>query len=67
MMQLVVLVKKSTLHVLSEHAVCEMGPVVEINDAEALVMLSAEVISQLMTLAKPEDERIDDVIARLAL
>lgn len=67
MMRLVVLVRKSTLHALSEHAVTEMGPVVEINDTEALVMLSAEVVSQLITLAKPEDERIDDVIARLAL
>ncbi|MCC6910181.1 MAG: hypothetical protein IT430_19790 [Phycisphaerales bacterium] len=66
-MKFVVLLKKSTLHALSEHAVTEMGPVVEINEAEALVMLSDEVITRLITLAKPEDERIDDVIARLAL
>lgn len=66
-MKFVVLLKKSTLHALSEHAVTEMGPVVEINQTEALVMLSAEVITRLIALARPEDERIDDVIARLAL
>ena len=66
-MKFVVLVKKSTLHALSEHAVTDMGPVVEINDAEALVMLSAEVITRLIALATPADERIDDVISRLAL
>jgi len=66
-MKFVVLLKKSTLHALSEHAVTEMGPVVEINQTEALVMLSAEVVAHLITLAKPEDERIDDVITRLAL
>ncbi len=66
-MKFVVLLKKSTLHALSEHAVTEMGPVVEINETEALVMLSAEVVAHLITLAKPEDERIDDVITRLAL
>ncbi|MCL4199370.1 MAG: hypothetical protein KJZ69_17905 [Phycisphaerales bacterium] len=65
-MKFVVLLKKSTLHALSEHAVTEMGPVVEINENEALVMLSAEVITRLITLARPEDERIDDVITRLA-
>lgn len=66
-MKFVVLLKKSTLHALSEHAVTEMGPVVELSETEALVMLSAEVITRLITLAKPEDERIDDVITRLAL
>ncbi len=66
-MKFVVLLKKSTLHALSEHAVTEMGPVVEINETEALVMLSDEVITRLIALAKPEDERLDDVITRLAL
>ncbi len=66
-MKFVVLLKKSTLHALSEHAVTEMGPVVEINQTEALVMLSAEVIARLIALAKPQDERLDDVITRLAL
>ncbi len=66
-MKFVVLLKKSTLHALSEHAVTEMGPVVEINQTEALVMLSAEVVTRLIALARPEDERIDDVITRLAL
>ncbi len=66
-MKFVVLLKKSTLHALSEHAVTEMGPVVEINETEALVMLSAEVVTRLIALARPEDERIDDVITRLAL
>ncbi len=66
-MKFVVLLKKSTLHALSEHAVTEMGPAVEINQTEALVMLSAEVVTRLIALARPEDERIDDVITRLAL
>lgn len=67
MLRIVVLVKKSTLHVLSEHSVAEMGPIVELNETEALVMLSAEVVNHLITSAQPEDERIDDVITRLAL
>ncbi len=67
MLRIVVLVKKSTLHVLAEHSDQDMGPIVELNDAEALVMLTAEVVARLISLAKPEDERIDDVITRLAL
>jgi hypothetical protein len=64
---MVVLVKKSTLHILAEHSASDMGPIVEINQTEALVMLSSEVLAHLITLARPEDERIDDVINRLAL
>ncbi|MCC6910225.1 MAG: hypothetical protein IT430_20015 [Phycisphaerales bacterium] len=67
MLRMVVLVKKSTLHILAEHSEQDMGPIVELNDTEALVMLTAEVVARLIALAKPEDERLDDVIHRLAL
>ena len=67
MLRLVLLVRKSTLQILSEHWALDMELIVEINQSEALVLLTAEVVAHLITLAKPEDERIDDVISRLAL
>lgn len=67
MLRIIVLVKKSTLHILAEHSAQDKGPIVELNDTEALVMLSAEVVNHLITRAQPEDERLDDVIHRLAL
>jgi hypothetical protein len=67
MIQFAVLVKKPTLLILAEHGSGKMGGVIDLNETEALVMLSAEVITTLIQLANPEDERIDDVIVRLAL
>lgn len=67
MIQFAILVKRTTLTVLNEHAVNELHGFIPINETEALVMFSAETISKLIKLAKPEDERIDDVIVRLAL
>lgn len=67
-MKFVVLVKKSSLRALSEHSVDDIqSDAVEINETEALILMSAEVITRLIALARPEDQRIDDVLMRLAL
>jgi hypothetical protein len=66
-LQLVVLLKKNTLAALREHTAAKLECTVELNDREALVLLDADVIAGLLEHAKPGDERLDDVIVRLAV
>ena len=68
MLQLAVVVKKSTLAALSEHSITPaLGGALPLNDNEALVLLSADVVRALLDQAQPGDTRIDEVIMRLAL
>lgn len=67
MLQIVLLVKQSTLAALAEHSTEEAASAVLINDREALVLLPADTVRALLDRARPEDTRIDDVIMRLAL
>lgn len=67
MLQLIVLVKKSTLLILDEHSVNQVGPAVDLNADETLIMLSSDTLSRILAVAEPGDQRIDDVIARVAL
>ena len=66
-MEIALLVKQTTLRVLSEHSTEEAASAVLINDTEAIVLLSAETVRRLLDRALPQDKRIDDVITRLAL
>ena len=67
MLELAVLVKKSSLAALSEHSVHRLDSAVSLNESEALILLDAEVVRRLLDLARPEDARIDDVIMRMVL
>jgi hypothetical protein len=67
MIHIPVVVKKSTLLVLSEHAAEMTSTAVSINRTEAIVVLDAEVVMTILQQAQPGDERIDDVIMRRAL
>jgi hypothetical protein len=67
MIEVVVLLKNTTLNALSEHSVKMNGPVVRVGETESLVALDAQVVQALLVKARPEDTRLDDVILRLAL
>ncbi len=66
-LHLALVVRQSTLHALAEHSVTGLGDPLPLNDRESLVLLDAQVVERLLGLARPGDERIDDVILRLAL
>lgn len=67
MLELAILVKKSTLAALEEHSSKVVGGSISFNEYEALVLLKADTLSKLLSIARPEDTRIDEVIMRLAL
>jgi hypothetical protein len=67
MLQVAVLLQRSTLRVLNEHSVTEVGGAFDLSPTEALVLLDAETLQVLLGQARPEDSRLDDVIMRLAL
>jgi hypothetical protein len=66
-LQLVLLVQRKTLLFLQEHARNELKDAVLLNEREALVMLGADTVQKLLSLAQPGDTRIDDVLRRVAL
>jgi len=67
MLQLALVVKTSTLRALTEHSIHTLGGALPLNESEAIVLLSADTVAELLRQARPEDTRIDDVIMRLAL
>lgn len=67
MVELAILVRNSTLAALREHSTHPMADPLPLNERESLVLLSADVVQRLLSIAWPEDARIDDVIMRLAL
>jgi hypothetical protein len=66
-LQVVLLIQRTTLLFLEEHARNELKDAVFINKHEALVMLQASTVQKLLSLAQPGDTRIDDVLRRVAL
>jgi hypothetical protein len=67
MLQLALLVRKSTLSAIAEHSIADLSGAVDINDRESIVLLDAEVVRRILDLARPDDERIDEVILRMVL
>ena len=67
MINVAVLLRKSTLAALTEHSVHTVGGAIPINENESLVLLTADTLMALLERARPEDTRLDDVIVRIAL
>jgi hypothetical protein len=67
-LQLALVVRRSTLVALSEHSsAAALGGSIPLGESEAIVLLDAEVVRRLLEAARPEDTRLDDVIMRMAL
>ncbi|MBX3403850.1 MAG: hypothetical protein KF699_16555 [Phycisphaeraceae bacterium] len=62
-----VLIQRSTLLFLQEHARNDLQDAVFINKDEAVVLLQATTLQKLLSCARPGDERIDHVLRRVAL
>ena len=68
MIELAIVIKKTTLNALTEHSIApQLGGAIDISPTEAIVLLDAEVVRRLLDSARPEDTRIDDVIRRRVL
>ncbi len=67
MLQFPVVIQRTTMRAISEHSTGMLGGAVFLNESEAVVLLDREVIEEILRRARPDDQRIDDVIRRLVL